>query len=147
MNALNLQVLSWMHKPRMNAGWLIVPTDIAPAWIEGDVMHEQWTKTSDDWLQRNRLSLRNKRLKFKTAGGLPVVLEEVKECIFNPWPVSSLWTIETCIYPSTHICMHSSSTIIGGKGLIKLKWMSTVCISTVRPSLSPTGLINGLGGI
>ena len=37
---------------------------------------EQCPGRTGGWLQMNRLSLRNNRLKFKTAGKLPIILEE-----------------------------------------------------------------------
>jgi hypothetical protein len=35
-----------------------------------------WVRRSGSWLQMNRLSLGNNRLKFETAGEIPIVLEE-----------------------------------------------------------------------
>ena len=40
---------------------------------------EQWSGRTSSQLQMNRLSLRNNRLKFKTAGKLPIILEESVE--------------------------------------------------------------------
>ena len=40
---------------------------------------ELWPGRTGSWLQMNQLSLRNNRLKFKTAGKLPIILEEFIE--------------------------------------------------------------------
>jgi hypothetical protein len=41
--------------------------------------YKQWMERTGSWVQMNRLSLRNNRLKFKTAGELPIILEEFIE--------------------------------------------------------------------
>ena len=38
-----------------------------------------WSGRTGSYLQMNRLSLRNNRLKFKAAGKLPIILEEFIE--------------------------------------------------------------------
>ena len=42
-------------------------------------MWKPWSGRTGSELQMNQLSLRNNRLKFKTAGKLPIVLEEFIE--------------------------------------------------------------------
>ena len=46
---------------------------------------EQWSGRTGSWLQMNRLSLRNNRLKFKTAGKLPIILENFIKHTPHSW--------------------------------------------------------------
>ena len=53
-----------------------------------------WLGRAGSWLQINRLSLRNNRLKFKTAGNLPINLEEFYR--IYPNLIKESWTMSTC---------------------------------------------------
>ena len=57
---------------------------IRDCWINPKLVNiynsqHQWLGRTDGYLQMNRLSLRNNRLKFKTSGGLPITFKEFME--------------------------------------------------------------------
>ena len=49
-----------------------------PSLFQLRISVEQWSRRTGSSFQVNRLSLRNNQLKFKTAGKLPIILEEFR---------------------------------------------------------------------